>query len=233
MVSCGRCSRSCVSTAGHGSGGRVWLTTTPHHSRPTASSCTPSCSRPTMSRPTTRGSPTTPCGRCTTTRSVSPATTEWQWEAYVRVNRRFARSVARRSHHRTTTGVDSRLSPAARAADAPRQRADVRIGFFNHIPFPPYELFARIPWREEIMKAARRRSARVPAPTRRAEPHCRREATAPRPDRGHRRTLQRPRHRTSARSRSRSTSRSSRRSRPGVQHAGERRPSRPVWATRR
>ncbi len=28
----------------------------------------------------------------------------------------------------------------------------MRIGFFNHIPFPPYELFARIPWREEIVK---------------------------------------------------------------------------------
>jgi trehalose-6-phosphate synthase len=30
-------------------------------------------------------------------------------------------------------------------------RGDVRIGFFNHIPFPPYELFARIPWRSEIV----------------------------------------------------------------------------------
>ena len=31
------------------------------------------------------------------------------------------------------------------------RRDDVRIGFFNHIPFPPIELFARIPWREEIV----------------------------------------------------------------------------------
>jgi trehalose-6-phosphate synthase len=31
-------------------------------------------------------------------------------------------------------------------------RPDVRIGFFLHIPFPPHELFARLPWREAILE---------------------------------------------------------------------------------
>ena len=30
-------------------------------------------------------------------------------------------------------------------------RPDVRIGFFLHIPFPPLELFSRLPWREQIL----------------------------------------------------------------------------------
>ena len=31
-------------------------------------------------------------------------------------------------------------------------RPDLRIGFFLHIPFPPQELFMRLPWREEILR---------------------------------------------------------------------------------
>jgi trehalose 6-phosphate synthase len=31
-------------------------------------------------------------------------------------------------------------------------RPDVRIGWFNHIPFPPVELFAQIPWRRELVE---------------------------------------------------------------------------------
>jgi trehalose 6-phosphate synthase len=30
-------------------------------------------------------------------------------------------------------------------------RPDLRIGFFNHIPFPPYELFAQLPWRRQVL----------------------------------------------------------------------------------
>ena len=32
-----------------------------------------------------------------------------------------------------------------------RLRPDVRIGFFLHIPFPPVELFMRLPWRTQII----------------------------------------------------------------------------------
>jgi trehalose-6-phosphate synthase len=31
-------------------------------------------------------------------------------------------------------------------------RPDVRIGFFNHIPFPGYELYARLPWRRQVVE---------------------------------------------------------------------------------
>ena len=31
-------------------------------------------------------------------------------------------------------------------------RPDATIGFFLHIPFPPWELFARLPWRNEIIE---------------------------------------------------------------------------------
>jgi trehalose 6-phosphate synthase len=27
----------------------------------------------------------------------------------------------------------------------------LRIGFFNHIPFPPYEIFAQLPWRRRVL----------------------------------------------------------------------------------
>src|SRR5690349_403392 len=32
------------------------------------------------------------------------------------------------------------------------QRGDVRIGFFNHIPFPGYEIFAQLPWRRQVVE---------------------------------------------------------------------------------
>ena len=31
-------------------------------------------------------------------------------------------------------------------------RPDLRIGFFLHIPFPPIELYSRLPWREELVE---------------------------------------------------------------------------------
>ena len=44
-------------------------------------------------------------------------------------------------------------------------RPDLRIGFFIHIPFPGYEIFAQLPWRRQIVRRpARRRPARLPAP---------------------------------------------------------------------
>ena len=33
-----------------------------------------------------------------------------------------------------------------------KKRPDVQIGFFLHIPFPSYEVFRTLPWREEILK---------------------------------------------------------------------------------
>jgi trehalose 6-phosphate synthase len=74
---------------------------------------------------------------------------EW-WEAYVTVNERFAEAVASAAGRGAVVWVHDyhlQLVPAMLRA----RRPDVRIGFFLHIPFPPQELFMRLPWREEIL----------------------------------------------------------------------------------
>jgi trehalose 6-phosphate synthase len=72
------------------------------------------------------------------------------WEAYVTVNRRFAEAAAERAAPGATVWVhDYQLQLVPRMLR--EQRDDVRIGFFNHIPFPGYEIFAQLPWRRQIV----------------------------------------------------------------------------------
>ncbi len=73
------------------------------------------------------------------------------WESYVTVNRRFARAVAEQAAVGATVWVNDyqlQLVPGMLRA----MRGDVRIGFFNHIPFPGYEIFAQLPWRRQIVQ---------------------------------------------------------------------------------
>ncbi|WP_209323877.1 alpha,alpha-trehalose-phosphate synthase (UDP-forming) [Brevibacterium renqingii] len=73
------------------------------------------------------------------------------WDAYVRVNERFAAKVAETAAESATVWIHDyqlQLVPLM----VRRLRPDVAIGFFNHIPFPPYELFAQLPWRDEILR---------------------------------------------------------------------------------
>ncbi len=73
------------------------------------------------------------------------------WHCYVEVNRRFANTVAAHSAQGATVWVHDyhlQLCPTM-LRDL---RPDLRIGFFNHIPFPPYELFAQLPWRKEVIE---------------------------------------------------------------------------------
>lgn len=73
------------------------------------------------------------------------------WQAYVRVNRRFAETVAETAAENATVWVQDyqlQLLPA----QLRRLRPDLRIGFFLHIPFPPIELFQQLPWRREIVE---------------------------------------------------------------------------------
>jgi len=73
------------------------------------------------------------------------------WEAYRVVNQRFADILSEIAPPDAVVWVHDyqlQLVPAMLRA----QRHDVRIGFFNHIPFPPPELFVRLPWREEIVE---------------------------------------------------------------------------------
>lgn len=73
------------------------------------------------------------------------------WDAYQRVNQRFAEAAAEEAADGATVWVQDyqlQLVP-----DLLRQmRPDLRIGFFLHIPFPPFELFMQLPRRAEVMR---------------------------------------------------------------------------------
>ena len=72
------------------------------------------------------------------------------WDSYRLVNQRFAQAAASAAAQNATVWVqDYQLQLVPRYL---RQlRPDLRIGFFNHIPFPPPEIFAQLPWRKEII----------------------------------------------------------------------------------
>nr|WP_246295998.1 trehalose-6-phosphate synthase [Arthrobacter wenxiniae] len=72
------------------------------------------------------------------------------WDAYRKVNKRFAEAAANSAARNATVWVqDYQLQMVPRYL---RQiRPDLRIGFFNHIPFPPPEIFAQLPWRQPII----------------------------------------------------------------------------------
>jgi trehalose 6-phosphate synthase len=72
------------------------------------------------------------------------------WDAYVLVNRRFARAVAEQAAIGATVWVnDYQLQLVPKMLR--EQRGDLRIGVFIHIPFPGYEIFAQLPWRRQIV----------------------------------------------------------------------------------
>ncbi len=73
------------------------------------------------------------------------------WRAYRDVNRRFAEETAGALNGGDVAWIqDYQLQLVPQML---RQlRDDVTIGFYLHIPFPPLELFARLPWRQEILE---------------------------------------------------------------------------------
>ena len=73
------------------------------------------------------------------------------WYAYRRVNERFARQAAETASYGATVWVqDYQLQLVPRMLRA--LRPDVTIGFFNHIPFPPVEIFSQLPWRRAVLQ---------------------------------------------------------------------------------
>lgn len=73
------------------------------------------------------------------------------WGPYVQVNQRFADAVVSLAEDDDLVWVhDYHLQLAPEMIR--RRRPDLRIGFFCHIPFPPEELFARLPWRAQITR---------------------------------------------------------------------------------
>lgn len=73
------------------------------------------------------------------------------WSAYCAVNRRFAEAAARfassdsfvwvHDYHFTLIGGELR-----------KRAKSCGIGFFQHIPFPPPDIFEKLPWRKAILK---------------------------------------------------------------------------------
>jgi len=73
------------------------------------------------------------------------------WDAYVSVNRRFAQKAAEVAAEGATVWVhDYQLQLVPQMLRD--LRPDLRIGFYLHIPFPPAELFAQLPWRRQILE---------------------------------------------------------------------------------
>jgi alpha,alpha-trehalose-phosphate synthase [UDP-forming] len=72
------------------------------------------------------------------------------WDAYVAVNERFAEVSAEHAHPGATVWVQDyqlQLVPGMLR----ERRPDLRIGFFNHIPFPGFEIFSQLPWRRAVV----------------------------------------------------------------------------------
>jgi len=83
---------------------------------------------------------------------IVPATfhPNW-WITYRTVNHRFAQAIAEVAAPGATVWVHDyqlQLVPAMVRA----LRPDARIGWFDHIPFPPIELFAQLPWRRALVE---------------------------------------------------------------------------------
>jgi trehalose 6-phosphate synthase len=73
------------------------------------------------------------------------------WDTYVQVNKRFADRAAAVAAENAIVWVHDyqlQLVPALLR----QRRPDLTIGFFLHIPFPPYELFTQLPWRSAIVE---------------------------------------------------------------------------------
>ena len=74
------------------------------------------------------------------------------WDAYVKVNRRFADHIIEMASPDAMVWIHDyqlQLVPGMLRQVMP----DLRIGFFFHIPFPARELYLRLPWRTQILRA--------------------------------------------------------------------------------
>lgn len=74
------------------------------------------------------------------------------WHGYKRANKRFAAVVGECCEEADLIWVhDYHLM---RVAEEVRARGlATRIGFFLHIPFPPLDMFLRLPWRDEVLRS--------------------------------------------------------------------------------
>lgn len=74
------------------------------------------------------------------------------WETYKATNRKFAEAVSKSTGPEDFIWVhDYHLMNVAKTLRSMNIRA--KIGFFLHIPFPPLDVFVKLPWRSEILRA--------------------------------------------------------------------------------
>ncbi|PIQ22278.1 MAG: bifunctional alpha,alpha-trehalose-phosphate synthase (UDP-forming)/trehalose-phosphatase [Cytophagales bacterium CG18_big_fil_WC_8_21_14_2_50_42_9] len=72
------------------------------------------------------------------------------WEAYVKVNEKFCAQIVKNAQPEDTIWIHDYqllLLPSMVREHLP----DITIGFFQHIPFPSFEVFRMLPWRKEIL----------------------------------------------------------------------------------
>ncbi|MFO7868356.1 MAG: bifunctional alpha,alpha-trehalose-phosphate synthase (UDP-forming)/trehalose-phosphatase [Bacteroidales bacterium] len=75
---------------------------------------------------------------------------EKYWEGYTQVNRLFADAIIKEADKDDTVWIqDYQLLLVPQMIK--EKRPDLHIGFFLHIPFPSYEVFRILPWRDEII----------------------------------------------------------------------------------
>ncbi|MGV3505236.1 MAG: bifunctional alpha,alpha-trehalose-phosphate synthase (UDP-forming)/trehalose-phosphatase [Adhaeribacter sp.] len=73
------------------------------------------------------------------------------WEAYVQVNQKFSDEVVQNARPGDTVWVhDYQLLLVPQQVR--QQLPDITIGFFQHIPFPSYEVFRLLPWRRPLLQ---------------------------------------------------------------------------------
>src|SRR6478736_2360154 len=73
------------------------------------------------------------------------------WDFYLKVNKKFARALLEVADKDDLIWIQDyhlMLVPGLIRKALP----EISIGFFQHIPFPSYELFRLIPWRNEILE---------------------------------------------------------------------------------
>lgn len=82
---------------------------------------------------------------------ISPEFHRHHWRPYLAVNQRYARVAAEALRPDDIAWVQDyqlQLVPGMLRSI----RDDITIGFYLHIPFPPIELFSRLPWRRQIVE---------------------------------------------------------------------------------
>ncbi|QCX00402.1 bifunctional alpha,alpha-trehalose-phosphate synthase (UDP-forming)/trehalose-phosphatase [Aggregatimonas sangjinii] len=72
------------------------------------------------------------------------------WETYKAVNQKFADAILEKATDDDTIWVhDYQLMLVPQMVR--ERRPEISIGFFLHIPFPSFEIFRTLPWREEVL----------------------------------------------------------------------------------